>query len=69
MLLDAPPLCARIDNISLLNVEYVSIVIPSDTCLGGEVDIAFILFPCFGLGSISCPSALVPDGQNQMALH
>ena len=49
MLDDAPPFCVPVDNIRLSIVEDVPIVIPSDIGLGGELDIAFLFFSCFGL--------------------
>ena len=49
MLDEAPPLCVHIDIISLSIFDDVPIVFPSDTDVGGEVDIAFLIFSCFGL--------------------
>ena len=49
MMDDAPPFCVPIDIIRLSNVGDVPIVILSDIGLGGELDIAFMFFCCFGL--------------------
>ena len=44
MLDEAPPLCVHIDIISLSIFDDVPIVIPSDTDLDDEMDIAFLFF-------------------------
>ena len=51
-----------IDIISLSNVEGVSIVIPSDIGLDGELDIAFLHFSCLGLDVKSVFECISPGG-------
>ena len=58
-----------IDIISLSKFEAAPIVIPSDIGLDGELDLAFLLFSCLGLGVKSVSECISPDGQSQKHCH
>ena len=60
MLDEAPLSCVPTDIIRLSNVEDVPIFIPSDIRLDGELDIAFLLFSCLGLGLKSVSKCISP---------
>ena len=60
MLDDATPFCVSTDIISLSNVEDISIGTQSDIGLDGELDIAFLLFSCLGLGVKSVSECISP---------
>ena len=60
MLDDTPPFRVSTDIISLSNVEDIAIVIQSDIGLDGELDFAFLLFSCLGLGVESVSECISP---------